>query len=74
MRELLSQRKLGVNKPFFLRLSNGQRVRVSDPMSMAITPQSAFIVRRTGAIDRFALSDIGGVQELVAASGRKQRT
>ena len=63
MRELLSQRKRGANQPFFLRLSNGQRVRVSDPMSMAITPQTVFVVRRTDAIERIALKEVEGIED-----------
>jgi len=64
MREQLSQRKLGANKPFILRLSNGKRVRVSDPMSMAITSQSVFVVRQTGAIEEFTLKEVVTVHEL----------
>lgn len=64
MREQLSQRKRGANRPFILRLSNGRRVRVSDPMSMAITSRTVFVVRRTGRIEQFGLKEVASMVEL----------
>lgn len=64
MREKLSQRKRGANQPFVLCLSNGQRVRVSDPMTMAITPQSVFVMRNSGAMESVPLREVVAVQEV----------